>query len=75
MKEDKQIDMTTSGFFGITGELKAALDNMRANFEYHLEIQKMLAKMRYGLYSAYITEGFTKVQALELLKAEVSRKL
>lgn len=75
MKEDKQIDMKTSGFFGVTGELKAALDNMRANFEYYLEIQKMLAKMRHDLYNGYIAEGFTKEQALELLKAEVSRKL
>jgi hypothetical protein len=47
-------------------EIAAAGDSIRRNLEELIENQKTIAKLRRAAYLAYVAEGFTEVQALEL---------
>ena len=49
-------------------KLKAALDTLAANVPFVIEMHKISAKVKREAYLAYIKEGFTEEQALELTK-------
>ncbi len=49
-------------------KLKGALDILRATMPMVLEFNQARAKMAKSQYNALIAEGFTKEQALELVK-------
>ncbi len=47
-------------------EIAAAGDNIRRNLDALIENQKAIAKIRRAAFLAYVAEGFTEAQALEL---------
>lgn len=49
-------------------ELQAAIENCKRLLPYQIELAKVIAKSEKAKYDAYVAEGFTKEQALELLK-------
>lgn len=47
-------------------EVAAAGDHIRRHLDELIENQRVIAKIRRAAYLAYIAEGFTEAQALEL---------
>ena len=64
MREDK----IKSVDFGEKDELKASLEALKRNTEAMIEYACLMAKIRRKAYLAYVGEGFTEEQALELCK-------
>lgn len=50
-------------------DLRKLLDGWKRNFHEHVELQEMLAKMDKATFDSYVKAGFTKGEAIELLKA------
>lgn len=51
-----------------TDALAADVEKFRRALPYLMENAKLLAKLRRATYSAYIAEGFTPREALELIR-------
>lgn len=47
----------------------AALDDLRRSMPQMIEFQRAMAKLQREAYLAYVKEGFTPKQAIELVKA------
>jgi hypothetical protein len=47
-------------------EVAAAGDHIRRHLDELIENQRVIAKIRRAAYLAYVAEGFTEAQALEL---------
>jgi hypothetical protein len=54
---------------GIPDEFRAAIDQFRRKLPEMLEHAQLQAKVRRASYLAYVAEGFTEAQALELCKS------
>lgn len=52
-------------------EYVALVAKARDNQKHEIEGQQLVAKLRSELFKAYIKQGFTRKEALELLKAEI----
>ena len=53
---------------GKPDELAAAVAELRARLPGRIEYQRIMAKLQRAAYDAYIEQGFTPKQALELVK-------
>lgn len=53
---------------GDPGELAKAVAEMRQRLPALIEFQRIMARVQREAYLAYIAEGFTQKQALELVK-------
>lgn len=51
---------------GTKDELAGVIEKLRRNLENQIELGRLLAKVRRANYLAYVAEGFTDQQALEL---------
>lgn len=47
---------------------KEIFENLLKDFEWTLKLNGLIAKMRKSAYDAYLEEGFSKEQALSLIK-------
>lgn len=52
-------------------EFRVEIGNLRRNMRNHIEMIKLLAKLRKEKYDAHISEGFTEEEALEICKGDV----
>lgn len=50
-------------------KMRAQLEALRRNAEYLIEYQAIVASIRRKAFQAYVREGFTEQQALELCKS------
>lgn len=60
-----------SGIAGPAEKMRAALNQAMEMLPLEAEAAVMLAKVRREKFKAYVREGFTESQAIELLKAEI----
>jgi len=49
-------------------EIRAAVESLKRNAEAFIEMGVVMARIRRAHFSAYIAEGFTPAEALELCK-------
>lgn len=68
MTDDKDGGPTLVKMPEIKNEIAAAGDHIRRHLVALIENQKAVAKIRRAAYLAYVEEGFTEAQALELCK-------
>jgi len=61
--------MTKIVNIGNQDKMKAGLEEMKRGLSTWLEYNQLIAKIRRSAYDAYIKEGFTSEQALELCKS------
>jgi hypothetical protein len=54
---------------GDRDKFRGAIDAMRRDLSNHIEYAQLQAKLRRASYLAYVGEGFTEQQALELCKS------
>lgn len=49
-------------------KMRAALEQLKRNKQYQIELNEILAEIRKQAFDAHVRQGFTKEQALELVK-------
>jgi len=54
--------------FGDKDKLIGQLEKMRRDLPYYLEMSKLVAQIKKANYDAYVEQGFTEEQAMELIK-------